>query len=69
MRDGDKITYEDIKSVRPGYGMPPKYLDSLIGLELKCPIKKIVQFCGNILIKCISRDKSVQNNFYAQIIS
>ena len=40
MRDGDKITYEDIKSVRLGYGMSPKYLDSLIGLELKCPVKK-----------------------------
>ena len=32
---GDEITANDIKSVRPGYGLAPKYLDELVGRKLK----------------------------------
>ena len=31
MKAGDVITPECIRSVRPGYGLPPKYFDELIG--------------------------------------
>lgn len=31
MKAGDTITHDCIRSVRPGYGLPPKYYDSLIG--------------------------------------
>lgn len=31
MREGDVITTDCIRSVRPGYGLPPKHLDSVIG--------------------------------------
>lgn len=31
MKAGDTITPECIRSVRPGYGMPPKHYDSLVG--------------------------------------
>ena len=31
MKAGDTITHDCIRSVRPGYGLPPKHYDSLIG--------------------------------------
>ena len=31
LRAGDTITKDDIRSVRPGFGLPPKYYDQLIG--------------------------------------
>lgn len=36
---GDTIGAEDIRSVRPGYGMAPKYLDQLIGKQLQQPAR------------------------------
>ncbi|KAA1266725.1 pseudaminic acid synthase [Leptospira interrogans] len=31
MNAGDKITERNVKSIRPGYGLPPKYLDVVVG--------------------------------------
>lgn len=34
MKKGDVITEDSIRSVRPGYGLPPKHYESLIGKRL-----------------------------------
>ncbi|UYG06028.1 pseudaminic acid synthase [Halomonas sp. M4R1S46] len=34
MKAGDIITPDSIRSVRPGYGLPPKYLDSVVNKTL-----------------------------------
>lgn len=34
LRAGHELTPEDIRSVRPGFGLPPKYFDQLIGKKL-----------------------------------
>jgi N-acetylneuraminate synthase len=31
MKPGDQITAENVKSIRPGYGVPPKYFKQLVG--------------------------------------
>jgi len=36
---GDVITSEAIRSVRPGFGLPPKSLESVLGRILKCDVK------------------------------
>jgi len=36
---GEIIGEEDIRSVRPGYGAAPKYLDQLIGKRMRCDAK------------------------------
>ena len=41
MSEGEKITEYCVKSVRPGYGVAPKYLDLVIGRKVK---RKIEQF-------------------------
>jgi pseudaminic acid synthase len=37
---GDQINMESIRSVRPGFGLPPKYLNDLIGKHLKRSVAK-----------------------------
>ena len=34
------ITAEDIRTIRPGYGLKPKYWDEVIGKKLKQPVNK-----------------------------
>jgi len=34
MRAGDVLTSSNIRSVRPGYGLPPKHLESLLGRKI-----------------------------------
>jgi pseudaminic acid synthase len=36
---GDLITEDSVRSVRPGYGLPPKMLESIIGKRLTKPAK------------------------------
>lgn len=36
---GDVVTSDAVRSVRPGFGAPPKYLDQVIGRRLRAPQK------------------------------
>lgn len=38
MKPGEVITAECVRSVRPGFGLAPKYLDRVIGQTVNCPI-------------------------------
>jgi N-acetylneuraminate synthase len=40
MRKGDVITKEHIRRIRPGFGLAPKYFDSLVGEVVFQDIKK-----------------------------
>jgi pseudaminic acid synthase len=40
MKAGDRITENDIKRIRPGFGIPPKYFNSLIGRRVTLDIKR-----------------------------
>lgn len=40
LKSGDIITEDDIRSVRPGYGVPPKFFDEVVGRKLKVEVKK-----------------------------
>lgn len=35
LRSGDILTPDSIRSVRPGFGLPPKFFDQIIGKQLK----------------------------------
>ena len=37
---GEVLTKENIRSIRPGYGLPPKYFNELIGKRVKSRIEK-----------------------------
>ena len=38
LNTGDTITADAVRSVRPGYGLAPKYLDSIVGQKVNQPI-------------------------------
>lgn len=38
LQNGDKIKKDDIRSIRPGFGLHPKYLNSIIGKEVNCNV-------------------------------
>ncbi len=40
MKIGDIFTPENLRAVRPGYGLPPKYYDLLLGKSIKRDAKK-----------------------------
>ena len=40
IKEGEVITEEHVKSIRPGYGLAPKYLESMIGMIVKKSVKK-----------------------------
>ncbi|RJR40147.1 MAG: pseudaminic acid synthase [Desulfobacteraceae bacterium] len=40
MKAGDVFTEENVKSIRPGAGLPPKYLEKILGMTSKDDIKR-----------------------------
>lgn len=40
LKAGDVITADAVRSVRPGYGLTPKYLDDVVGRVLKQDVSK-----------------------------
>ena len=40
IKEGEVITTEHVKSIRPGYGLAPKFFDSVIGETVRISIKK-----------------------------
>jgi len=39
LKAGDRVSSESIRSVRPGYGLAPKYMDEIIGAVLKSDVE------------------------------
>lgn len=39
IKKGDQFTKENIRSIRPGFGLEPKYYDQILGKIAKCDIK------------------------------
>lgn len=39
MNAGDRFTKDNIRAIRPGYGLPPKYYDLLLGKRVKKDVK------------------------------
>jgi len=40
IQKGDTLTTENVRSIRPGYGLPPKYLKQILGKKAKRNIEK-----------------------------
>lgn len=36
IKDGDVFSKRNVRSIRPGYGLPPRYLESVIGRVAVC---------------------------------
>lgn len=40
MKAGDTFTEKNIRSIRPGYGLHPRYLDEIVGHRVSCDVKR-----------------------------
>lgn len=49
MKAGDVITEKNVRSVRPGYGLHPKYLSEIVGKNVNRDLKKGERFSLNIM--------------------
>ena len=38
VREGDVVTKESIRRIRPGFGLEPKYYDELLGEKVNCDV-------------------------------
>ena len=45
IKKGDVITEENVRSVRPGYGLHPKYLNECIGKQVNIDLEKGTRMC------------------------
>ncbi|OAT72390.1 pseudaminic acid synthase [Parageobacillus thermoglucosidasius] len=50
MKAGEKFTKESLKIIRPGYGLPPKYYDLVLGKAVKKDVKKGTPLSWDILL-------------------
>lgn len=46
---GEFFTEKNVRSIRPGYGLPPKYLKEIIGKKARCKINKGVPLNWNMI--------------------
>ena len=49
MKTGDVITEKNMRSIRPGLGLPPKYYDILLGKKVKCDVKRGTAFSWDMV--------------------
>lgn len=49
LKAGDVLTRDCVRSVRPGYGLPPKYLDHIVGMTVSIDVDKNTAVALNIL--------------------
>jgi pseudaminic acid synthase len=49
IKSGETITSDHVKSIRPGYGLAPKFFDQLIGKKAKQNVKRGTPTCLNII--------------------
>ena len=49
MKKGEVLTEKNLRSIRPGYGLPPKYFDDVLGLKVKEDIKRGTALSWDIL--------------------
>ena len=40
MKAGDEFTTKNLRAIRPGHGLPPKYYDVLLGKQVRMDVKK-----------------------------
>jgi pseudaminic acid synthase len=49
MEEGDILTIENLRAIRPGLGLPTKYLETLIGKKVNSSVKRGTAFSWNLL--------------------
>ncbi len=51
VKEGDVLTKENVRSIRPGFGMHPKHLSDIIGKEFKQNVERGTPLSFDLLKK------------------
>lgn len=51
IKAGDRLTHNHVRSIRPGFGLPPKYLEQVVGMTAKVDINCGTPVSFDLLIK------------------
>jgi pseudaminic acid synthase len=49
IQEGEEFTLQNVRSIRPGFGLPPKYLSQIIGKKAKEKIEKGIPLSWNLI--------------------
>jgi len=52
IKAGEKFTHENVRSIRPGFGFPPKFLNEIIGKASLGKLTKGTALNADVLISC-----------------
>ena len=50
LKIGDVLTHDNVRAIRPGLGLPTKYLDLILGKKIKQNVKRGTALSWNYLI-------------------
>jgi N-acetylneuraminate synthase len=48
--EGGLLDRQNVRSIRPGFGLPPKYLDNVIGRRVRCAVRRGTPLSWQLLI-------------------
>ena len=51
LKKGEIISVKDIRAIRPGFGLPPKHFDSLIGKRVCCDVERGDPVTSDVIAK------------------
>lgn len=49
MKEGDVITEKNVRSIRPGFGLHPKFLNQILGKKIKCNVERGTALNGEMI--------------------
>jgi pseudaminic acid synthase len=52
LKEGEMLTAENMRAIRPGYGLPTKYLDNFLGKRVSQDIKRGTPVSWDLVYKC-----------------
>jgi len=50
LKEGDVLTKENIRAIRPGYGLAPKYMEAVIGARVNKGVKRGTALSWNLIL-------------------
>lgn len=50
VRAGDTLTADNVRSIRPGHGLPPKHLDEILGRSAACDVARGTPLSWKLLV-------------------
>jgi len=49
VKAGEELTAENVRSIRPGYGLPPKFRPEVVGRRAACDLTRGTPLCWDHL--------------------